>query len=73
MDSNYEQKIEPIKHCQVDEIRICTRCGMEVKKDTAIKRFGKYLCSEQHAQEFAAREQQRQNEESHRGRRGGCC
>lgn len=27
MDSNHEQKIEPVKHCQVDEIRICTRCG----------------------------------------------
>ena len=27
MDGNREQKTEPIKHCQVDEIRICTRCG----------------------------------------------
>jgi len=27
MDSNHKQKTEPIKHCQVDEIRICTRCG----------------------------------------------
>ena len=51
----------------------CPMCGMEVKKDTAIKRFGKYLCSEQHADEFVEREQQRQNEESHRDRRGGCC
>ena len=51
----------------------CPMCGIEVKKDTAIRRFGKYLCSEQHAQEFAAREQQKQNEESHRERRGGCC
>ena len=55
------------KHCQM--------CGIEVKKETAIKRFGKYLCSEQHAEEFTVRvkEQQRQDEESHRDRRGGCC
>ncbi|MBS3922643.1 MAG: hypothetical protein KGZ37_05780 [Nitrosarchaeum sp.] len=51
----------------------CTMCGIAVKKDTAIKRFGKYLCSEQHAEEFVIREQQRQNEESRRDRRGGCC
>lgn len=50
----------------------CPMCGMEVKKDTAIKRFGKYLCSEQHAEEFVVQEQ-RQNEENRRDRRGGCC
>lgn len=56
------------KHCQM--------CGIEVKKETAIKRFGKYLCSEQHAEEFAVRvrEQQRQDEERRRNNpRGGCC
>ena len=37
MDGNREQKTEPIKHCQVDEIRICTRCGstnIKIEKDT---------------------------------------
>jgi hypothetical protein len=27
MDGNHEQKIDPMHHCQVDKIRICTRCG----------------------------------------------
>ena len=27
MDGNHKQKTDPMKHCQVDEIRICTRCG----------------------------------------------
>ncbi|MBS3925703.1 MAG: hypothetical protein KGZ34_03300 [Nitrosarchaeum sp.] len=27
MDSNHEQKMDSIKHCQVEYIRICTRCG----------------------------------------------
>ena len=27
MDSNHEQKMDSIKHCQVEDIRICTRCG----------------------------------------------
>jgi hypothetical protein len=58
------------KHCQV--------CGVDVKKETVIKRFGKYLCSEEHAEQFAAkvREEERQNEERQRQMRdrgGGCC
>lgn len=50
-------------------------CGIEVKKETAVKRFGKYLCSEQHAEEFLVRvkEQEIQDEENRRNRRGGCC
>ncbi|MCA2003611.1 MAG: hypothetical protein QXG67_03850 [Candidatus Nitrosotenuis sp.] len=49
-----------------------------MNKETAIKRFGKYLCSEEHAEQFAAkvREEERQNEERRREgheRRGGCC
>jgi hypothetical protein len=58
------------KHCQI--------CGVDVNKETAIKRFGKYLCSEEHAEQFATkiREEERQNEERRREgheRRGGCC
>lgn len=48
-------------------------CGIKVKKETAVKIFGKYLCSEEHAKEFAVRKQQGQDEESHKDRRGGCC
>lgn len=56
------------KHCQV--------CGVDVKKETAIKRFGKYLCSEEHAEQFAAKviEDKKQKRHRHmRDRGGGCC
>ena len=58
------------KHCPV--------CGMDVMKETAIKRFGKYLCSDEHAKQYADRvteEEKRMSEErrSSRDRRGGCC
>jgi DNA replication protein DnaC len=58
------------KHCQV--------CGIDVKKETAIKRFGRYLCCEEHAEKFVSRikEEERLNKErrrERRGRSGGCC
>ena len=58
------------KHCPV--------CGMDVKKETAIKRFGKYLCSDEHAKQYADRvteEEKRVAEErrNSRDRGGGCC
>jgi uncharacterized protein len=57
------------KHCQI--------CGIEVKKETASKRFGKYFCAEEHAQQYAARkaEEEKMMEEERRKhpRRGGCC
>jgi len=57
------------KHCLV--------CGMDVKKETAIKRFGKYLCSDEHAKQYAGRveEEKRMAEErrNSRDRGGGCC
>ena len=58
------------KHCPV--------CGMDVKKETAIKRFGKYLCSDKHAEQYADRvveEEKRMTEERRNShdRGGGCC
>lgn len=54
------------KHCQI--------CGMDVKKESAIKRFGKYFCNEQHAGDFVQmkkEEEERRAKEPSRG--GGCC
>ncbi len=65
--------------------KYCPICGKEVK-DLSIKRFGEYLCSEEHAEEYVkevrAQKQQaatpvppREEYEAPRrifGRRGGC-
>jgi uncharacterized protein len=58
------------KHCQT--------CGFEVDKKTAPKRFGKYFCSDDHAQQYLKKreEQERvwaEEERKHPRRRGGCC
>ena len=58
------------KHCPV--------CGIDVKKETAFKRFGEYLCSDEHATQYLERrmeEEKRMSEERRdsRDRGGGCC
>jgi uncharacterized protein len=50
------------KHCPV--------CGMDVDKNTAIKRFGKYFCGEEHASSYVEMKKKRDAEWSGRG---GCC
>lgn len=56
------------KHCPV--------CGIDVDKEkAAVKRFGKYFCSEEHGNQYAemkrAGDEQRRGE--HSGHGGGCC
>jgi YHS domain-containing protein len=51
------------KHCEI--------CGMDVKKETATKRFGKYFCSDLHAEKFV--EAQASRKQDNDSRRGGCC
>ncbi len=51
------------KHCQI--------CGMDVKKETVIKRFGKYFCNDQHAEQFVQMKKEEEAREPRRG--GGCC
>lgn len=48
------------KHCQI--------CGMDVDKEKAIKRFGVYLYSEEHAEKY-----RRQIEKENANKKGGCC
>lgn len=57
------------KHCHV--------CGVDIKKEVNVKRFGEYFCNEEHAQQYVAKkmEQERVREEERRNRprRSGCC
>lgn len=50
------------KHCPV--------CKMEVEKEGAIVRGGKYFCSEDHAEEYR---KELAKEQSNTAGRGGCC
>ena len=56
------------KHCEI--------CGIDVEKETATKRFGKYFCSDSHSQQFLQKreeEERRMAEEERRNpHRGGC-
>jgi len=51
------------------KITICPICGMDVKKETSIKRFGKHFCSEDCSEKYL----QKKAEEKNRPRRRGCC
>lgn len=50
------------KHCPV--------CGMDVKKEKAVKEFGQYLCSEECVEEYRKK---LAKEESKATSGGGCC
>jgi YHS domain-containing protein len=47
-------------------------CGIDVDKRTATKGFGKYFCSEKHADHYAQMKIERETDRGARGRRG-CC
>ncbi|MEX0764440.1 MAG: hypothetical protein WEC35_07955 [Nitrosopumilaceae archaeon] len=58
------------KHCQI--------CGIDVKKETSVKRFGKFFCNDIHAQEYLKKKEEyekrmEEEERKHPRRRGGCC
>lgn len=54
------------KHCEI--------CGIEVKKDTANKRFGKYFCNNDHAEQYLAKREEEEQRRAREPRRsGGCC
>ena len=50
--------------------KYCLICGMDVKEDTAVKRFGKYFCSNEHAEQYVTRKQE---ERRAREPRSGMC
>lgn len=49
----------------------CEVCGIDVKADTNLKRFGKYFCSDEHMQQYVKAKQGERglNEERHERRR----
>ncbi|CAE6486500.1 hypothetical protein [Candidatus Nitrosotenuis uzonensis] len=56
----------------------CLICGIEVDKKTSPKRFGRYFCSEDHAQQYLKKKEEQERawaeeERKHPRRRGGCC
>lgn len=48
----------------------CSICGQDIEKGKEIKRFGKYLCSEEHAEEYSNKIAKK---ESKAAGGGGCC
>jgi len=48
----------------------CEKCGAEVDKNTAPKRFGKYFCGEEHLGEY---KKQIEQEQEQKPKTGGCC
>ena len=53
------------KHCPV--------CGMDVDKNIALKRFGRYFCSEDHADQYAKMIIARESDDERRNSGGGGC
>lgn len=54
------------KHCQI--------CGIDVKKEASPKRFGKYFCSEEHAEKHVKLRMEQEEREARETRRrsSGC-
>lgn len=50
----------------------CHKCGREIEKKSAEKRFGKFFCNEKEAEEFASQEEKRRAEPRRR-ESNGCC
>lgn len=47
---------------------------MDIDKNTALKRFGKYFCSEDHASQYAEMQITREEKDDRRySGGGGCC
>lgn len=52
--------------------KYCGICGMKVDKKTSLERFGKYFCSEGHAEKYA-KDMEEQRKGAPRQSSGGCC
>lgn len=45
---------------------------MDVKEQTAVKRFGKYFCSDEHAQQYVVKKQEEEERKAREPRSGMC-
>ena len=50
----------------------CPTCGMDVEKEKAIKRFGEYFCSEEHAEGYRQK-MAKEESKTTKHNSGGCC
>ena len=46
---------------------------MDVRKESATKRFGKYFCNDEHAQQYTKMKMEQEEREAREPRRGGGC
>lgn len=53
--------------------KYCEKCGMKVDKKTAPQRFGKYFCSEKHAEEYTNEIEEKRKATPKQGGSRGCC
>ena len=54
----------------------CPICGIDIEKESEIKRFGKHFCSSEHAHQYTERKTKEEEENKvnrQRGGGGGCC
>lgn len=53
--------------------KYCEKCGNKVDKKTAPQRFGKYFCSDEHAEVFASDVEEMRKKMPKQQSSGGCC
>lgn len=53
--------------------KFCEKCGMKVDKKTAPQRFGKYFCSDEHAETFVKEMEAMRASKPKQRSSGGCC
>jgi len=51
----------------------CSICGVDVAPEGAIRRFGKYFCSDSHAEIYTSKRLEREASADKESSRGGCC
>lgn len=51
----------------------CFKCGREIEKKSGEKRFGKYFCNNEEAEDFVKQVEKQKAEMPEQKSRGGCC
>ena len=53
--------------------KYCEKCGMKVDKKIAPQRFGRYFCSDEHAEAYAKEVEEQRKKMPKQKSGGGCC
>jgi hypothetical protein len=51
----------------------CYKCGREIEKKSAEKRFGKFFCNKEEAEEFVGQVEKQKAHTPEQRSGGGCC